>query len=68
MRPRSPASERPWGPDPVAQWLALFVCPACRGDLAPVDGGLRCAACMLRYPVRDGVPWLTAELAEPDPR
>jgi uncharacterized protein len=51
----------PWGPD---EWVRLFVCPRCRGDLVAVEDALRCPACRLRYPVRDGVPYLAEDLAE----
>lgn len=41
--------------DPVPQ----FACPRCRGRL--VD--LRCGACRVGYPVRDGIPWLFSDPA-----
>ena len=47
--------------------LALIVCPACRGDLDPVetgDGGeLVCLGCGLAYPVRDDIPVLLVDEA-----
>lgn len=49
--------------------LEILVCPACRGPLVlrPTGEGLRCAACRVTYPVRDGIPVLIAEDAVPDP-
>lgn len=48
------------------QLLAIIVCPACRGDLAPAASGadeLVCAACGNAYPVRDGIPVLLVDEA-----
>ena len=42
----------------------LLVCPRCRGPLADEPVTLRCDACRLRYPVRDGVPVLLIAEAE----
>jgi uncharacterized protein len=38
--------------------LAILVCPKCKGDLEyrPAEAVLQCAACRLRYPVRDDIP------------
>jgi uncharacterized protein len=47
------------------EFRELLVCPVCRGELAEVGDGLVCDACRLRYPIVDGVPWMTEELAEP---
>lgn len=45
----------------------LLACPKCRGALEEaVDGGaLHCISCSLSYPVRDGIPVLLVEQAEP---
>ncbi len=43
----------------------LLACPRCRGELADVPAGLRCAGCGAAYPVREGVPIL---LPEGEPR
>ncbi|MBL8997343.1 MAG: Trm112 family protein [Gemmatimonadales bacterium] len=45
----------------------LLACPKCRGALEEaVDGGaLHCTSCSLSYPVRDGIPVLLVEQAEP---
>lgn len=61
-----PASDSPtWSIDPELR--ALLVCPACRGDLADVAGGLHCPACALLYPVVDDIPQMIAEEARPYP-
>jgi uncharacterized protein YbaR (Trm112 family) len=49
---------------------ALLVCPRCHGplvDTATAAGavGLECAACLVRYPVEDGIPVLLAERGRP---
>jgi uncharacterized protein YbaR (Trm112 family) len=53
---------------PVADLLRLLACPRCKGPLEDVDDGhvLRCRACALRYPVRDGLPILLVEEASPE--
>jgi hypothetical protein len=40
------------------QLLRILVCPKCKGDLEyrEQDGVLVCAACRLRYPVREDIP------------
>ena len=40
------------------QLLKILVCPKCKGDLSyrEQDQLLECAACRLRYPVRDDIP------------
>ena len=47
--------------------LAILVCPRCKGPLrAMPDGeGLDCDACGLRFPVRDGLPVMLVEDAQP---
>lgn len=38
--------------------LDILACPQCKGpvDHRPADRELRCNACSLAYPVRDGIP------------
>lgn len=36
----------------------IFMCPACRGEIKPVDNDLQCSECHKRYRVRDGIPLL----------
>ena len=47
--------------------LSVIVCPACHGDLQPVDtdagGELVCQGCGLVYPVRDDIPVLLVDEA-----
>ncbi len=47
--------------------LEILVCPRCQGEitLTPEEDGLVCEACKLKYPVRDGVPVMLANEAEP---
>ena len=47
--------------------LEILICPACRGDIHPVnDGtGLECRECGRVYPVRDGIPRMLVEEASP---
>jgi len=44
---------------------ALLVCPRCRGPLSDEETALRCDACLLRYPVHNGIPVLLIDAAEP---
>lgn len=47
--------------------LDILVCPKCKGDLLYREDpeGLECAACGVRYPVRDDIPILLIDEAEP---
>ena len=47
--------------------LAILVCPRCKGELRYEEAppALLCPACRLRYPVRDGIPVLLIDEAEP---
>ena len=47
--------------------LSILRCPRCKGQLCVTDGErptLDCAACRLRYPVRDGIPIMLIEEAK----
>jgi len=46
--------------------LDILVCPACRErvQLADDNSGLICAACRLKYPIRDGIPVMLVDEAE----
>ena len=49
--------------------LEILACPRCRGSLEargkPLEA-LRCPACALLFPVRDGIPVMLLEEALPD--
>jgi hypothetical protein len=47
--------------------LAILVCPKCKGDLQyrESESSLDCAACRLRYPVRDDIPVMLVDEATP---
>jgi uncharacterized protein len=46
--------------------LTILVCPRCKGELRLETDppALACAACLLRYPVRDGIPVMLIDEAE----
>ena len=45
--------------------LQILACPACKGPISLQGDWLVCAGCCLRYPVRDGIPIMLVEEAEP---
>jgi uncharacterized protein YbaR (Trm112 family) len=47
--------------------IDILVCPICKGPLQkrPTDGFLVCKADKLAFPVRDGIPIMLVEQAEP---
>jgi uncharacterized protein YbaR (Trm112 family) len=47
--------------------LEILACPKCKGTLSLTseENGLICPACKLRYPIRDDVPVMLADEAEP---
>ena len=47
--------------------LSILVCPKCKGELRHEEAppSLVCPACALRYPVRDGIPILLIDEAQP---
>lgn len=49
------------------QLLAILVCPKCKGALThrEAEQALDCAACKLRYPVRDDIPVMLVDEASP---
>jgi len=49
------------------QLLAVLVCPRCKGalDYREGDALLVCAACRLRYPVKDDIPIMLTDEATP---
>jgi uncharacterized protein YbaR (Trm112 family) len=49
------------------QLLEILVCPKCKGDLEyrEAEKSLICHACTLRYPIRDDIPIMLIDEAEP---
>ena len=47
--------------------LEILACPQCKGELTltPEENGLVCRACKLKYPIRDDVPVMMVDEAEP---
>jgi uncharacterized protein len=47
--------------------LEILVCPQCKGELVyrAEENELVCAACRLRYEVRDGIPIMLVDEARP---
>ena len=47
--------------------LAILVCPKCKGELEyrETESALLCAACALRYAVRDDIPIMLIDEATP---
>ena len=47
--------------------LEILACPRCKGKLTltPEEDGLVCPACELKYPIRDDVPVMLIDEAEP---
>ena len=50
-----------------AELLSILVCPKCKGELRYEESppSLVCTACALRYPVRDDIPILLIDEAQP---
>ena len=44
---------------------AILACPACKGDLIFEESRIICPACKKAYPVRDGIPVMLINEAEP---
>ncbi len=47
--------------------LDILACPKCKGDLDLTEqqDGLVCPACKLKYPIREGIPVMLIEEAQP---
>jgi uncharacterized protein len=47
--------------------LDILVCPQCKGELQleADESGLRCEACRLRYAIRDDIPIMLVDEAQP---
>lgn len=47
--------------------LDILACPQCRAEVRLDGDRIVCTGCGLRYPVRDGIPILLVDEAEPGP-
>jgi uncharacterized protein YbaR (Trm112 family) len=50
-----------------SELLKILVCPKCKGELrlTPVQDGLICEACCLKYEIRDDIPIMLIDEAKP---
>lgn len=44
--------------------IDILCCPACKGDVALVEGKIVCKKCGKKYPVKDGIPVMLIDEAE----
>jgi len=54
--------------------MDILCCPVCKGDLTLqvemenekeiLEGGLRCAACSVEYPIHEGIPNLLPQTSQ----
>ncbi len=46
--------------------LEILACPKCKGDIELSEKGdyLLCKKCMLKYPIKDGIPVMLIDEAE----
>lgn len=60
-------SDRSRTGDPDVRLLELLVCPQCQGALEHDEKAavLGCGKCRLRYPIKDGIPIMLPEEAQP---
>ena len=47
------------------QLLEILACPACKTEVKLQQDRLVCVKCGRRYPIRDGIPVMLIEEAEP---
>ena len=45
--------------------LKILVCPQCKQDIRLEEDTLICDKCRLKYPIRDGIPIMLIDEAEP---
>ena len=47
--------------------VEILACPKCKGDLtlAPDKTSLNCETCKVKYPIKDGIPIMLIDEAEP---
>ncbi|HUT74461.1 MAG TPA: Trm112 family protein [Armatimonadota bacterium] len=48
-----------------AELLEILACPECKASVEQEPERLVCTACGRRYPIRDGIPIMLVEEAEP---
>lgn len=48
--------------------LEILACPACKTEVKLEGDRLVCIQCRRRYPIRDGIPVMLVEEAEPPAR
>jgi uncharacterized protein len=54
------------GEDVIDEELkSILVCPSCKGDLLFEETRIICQACRRAYPIRDGIPVMLVNEAEP---
>ena len=46
--------------------LKILVCPACKSKVVLESDRIRCMQCGKRYPIRDGIPIMLIDEAEPE--
>lgn len=68
-RRRAPAqiAPREGGPMIDKELLDILACPACKAPVVLQGDRIVCTACGRRYPIRDGIPVMLVEEAEPPP-
>jgi len=49
------------------EYLRILACPACKSDVVLEGDRLVCVKCGLRYPIRDDIPVMLVDEAEPGP-
>ena len=45
--------------------LEVLACPVCKTEVVPQGDALSCRHCGRQYPIRDGIPVMLVESAEP---
>jgi len=45
--------------------LDILACPECKGNVIQQDDTIVCQKCGLRYPIKEGIPVMLTDEAEP---
>jgi len=45
--------------------IEIMCCPECKGDVEEKEGKIVCLECGRRYPIKDDIPIMLVEEAEP---